>query len=406
MGHTWRFVLWEVCGVAIKRCKLVVLQLREERAVDLEALLSGAPSVVARNRWVALAAHRDGEVELDQNEIALLGAVTSLHGSERAALEARFGAAAVQRLLDEQLLWDAATQASPEPSILDDWHPLSAVAHRHSRWAGVDTGAAAEQLARSGQRLTDALGEAPPTVAEPAATSARIDLPSVSQGALAELCRRRVTCRNFDAGRPVALKTMSRVLAGTYGAIGEFAMAGVQVVKKPVASAGGLHAIEPYVIAQHVEGLRPGLYHYNGVQHSLGPVHLLEPVALRALLSEALAGQFWFENCPVFVVHVARFGRNFWKYRRHAKALRALTLDSGHLSHQQYLAATECGLAAFITAAINDHTLEIAFGLDPMQQGVMAISGFGYRGGAMENLEFDPNAVAWENWVTEAAGME
>jgi putative peptide maturation dehydrogenase len=392
--------------VTIKRCKLLALQLREERAVDLESLLSGVPRVVARNRWVALAAHRDGEVEVGVDEIELLGAVTTLHGVERSELEARFGAAAVERLLSERLLWDSNAEALDEPAILDDWHPLSAVAHRHSRWSGVDTGAAAERLSSGGQSLAEALGESPPTVAPPVAAGPMLALPAVEHGALAALCRKRVTCRNFDLARALPLPALARVLAGTYGAIGDTALSGVHVVKKAVASAGGLHAIEPYVIAQRVEGLDCGLYHYHGIEHSLTPVRRLPLDSLQALLRDALAGQFWFEDCPAFVVHVARFGRNFWKYRRHAKAVRALTLDSGHLSHQQYLAATECGLAAFVTAAINDCALETALELDPMQHGVMAISGFGYRGDSMQNLEFDPNTVAWPNWAAEAAGLD
>ena len=91
----------------------------------------------------------------------------------------------------------------------------------------------------------------------------------------------------------------------------------------------------------------------------------------------------------------SRFERNFWKYRNHAKAYRATILDVGHLSQTLYLAATELGLAAFITAAINEGDIEDAFGLDPMQQGVMSVSGFGHRGVERNDIEFDPLNAVW-----------
>jgi SagB-type dehydrogenase family enzyme len=97
----------------------------------------------------------------------------------------------------------------------------------------------------------------------------------------------------------------------------------------------------------------------------------------------------------VQVVLAARFRRTFWKYRNHAKAWRAVVLDAGHLSQLQYLVATELGLAAFITAAVNEGDIEDAFGLDPMVEGVLAVTGFGYRATAMAELEFDPLHAVW-----------
>jgi SagB-type dehydrogenase family enzyme len=97
----------------------------------------------------------------------------------------------------------------------------------------------------------------------------------------------------------------------------------------------------------------------------------------------------------VFVIPVARFRRNFWKYRNHAKAYRALVLDVGHLSQTLYLAATELGLAAFITAAINEVDIETAFGLDPLEEGPLAVCGFGHRASERSEVELDPLHAVW-----------
>ena len=92
----------------------------------------------------------------------------------------------------------------------------------------------------------------------------------------------------------------------------------------------------------------------------------------------------------------ARFGRSFWKYRRHAKAYRALLLEAGHASQNFYLAATELGLGAFVTAAVNESDIEAAFGLDPLAEGVILINGLGARGRERAMTEFDPNGQVWD----------
>ena len=90
-----------------------------------------------------------------------------------------------------------------------------------------------------------------------------------------------------------------------------------------------------------------------------------------------------------------RFDRTFWKYRQHAKGYRVVAMEAGHLSQTLYLSATEAGLGAFITGAINEKELEQAFGLDPISQGALAICGFGWRGEEMVTAELDPNERIW-----------
>ncbi len=108
-----------------------------------------------------------------------------------------------------------------------------------------------------------------------------------------------------------------------------------------------------------------------------------------------VSGQDWFSNAAAHLVLVPRFARTQWKYRNHAKAYRALLLDIGHISQALYMAATERGLAAFVTAAINDVDIEQAFGLDGITQGPVAVVGVGWRSGTLTTTEFDPNRVVW-----------
>jgi SagB-type dehydrogenase family enzyme len=115
-----------------------------------------------------------------------------------------------------------------------------------------------------------------------------------------------------------------------------------------------------------------------------------------------VAQQHWFADAHVAVVLCPRFDRTFWKYRQHAKGYRVVALEAGHLSQTLYLAATDAGLGAFITGAINEKELEQAFGLDHVTQGALAVCGFGWRSPGMATAELDPLGEVWK--VAPAAG--
>ena len=114
-----------------------------------------------------------------------------------------------------------------------------------------------------------------------------------------------------------------------------------------------------------------------------------------SLARRFVAGQAYYAEAPLQIALVSRFERNFWKYRNHAKAYRAVILDAGHLSQMLYLAAAEMGLGAFITAAINEVEIEQAFGLEPMAEGPLCVCGFGVRAAAKTTVEFDPGHKVW-----------
>jgi len=146
-----------------------------------------------------------------------------------------------------------------------------------------------------------------------------------------------------------------------------------------------------------VEGVAPGLYHYHPVDHALEPLRNLSNTEISTLVRTLVGAQPYFIDAQVFVIPVTRFRRNFWKYRNHAKAYRALILDVGHLSQTMYLSATELGLAAFITAAVNEVDIEEAFGLDPLEEGPLAVCGFGIRAAERKEVEFDPLHAVWKD---------
>ena len=269
--------------------------------------------------------------------------------------------------------------------------------HYASRWNGIDTEDTANRFVENFEgEFLDRLGPAPAVVLERVARDERLPLPAVPATPFDDLLARRVTCRNFARERALPLAHFAAVLYRAFGAraLNDYAP-GFQVMKKGAPSAGALHPTEAYVLVQHVEGIAAGLYHYHPVDHALEPMRTLEPDAAAALARRCVASQAYFVDAHAIVFATSRLRRQSWKYRNHAKAYRALILDIGHLSQTLYLAATELGLGAFITAAINEVDIEQALGLDPLEEAPLAVSGFGFRAATCEEEEFDPLNAVW-----------
>jgi putative peptide maturation dehydrogenase len=384
----------------VRRCATLLLEPRENLIFDLAALSAGASGLRMVVEWVAFAPHVGDEVPVTGEEMAVLGAISPSQWTDFAIVSANHPARMVDALIRKQLLIAEGSESDRRDVQLRDthWRNASAAMHYASRWRGVDTEANEKQFAEiTTGTLLDRLGPAPPVVHERTDAGSRLRLPTANPTPLDTLLDRRVTCRNYDATRALTQAQFAAVLYRAYGAraVDDFAP-GVKLLKKGVPSAGGLHATEAYLLVQRVEGVEPGLYHYHPVDHALEPIRPMGSDEAAALARRFVAAQPYFVDAQVFVIPVSRFRRNFWKYRNHAKAYRALILDVGHLSQTMYLAATELGLAAFITAAVNEIDIEEAFGLDPLEEGPLAVTGFGIRAAERSEVEFDPLHAVWK----------
>jgi putative peptide maturation dehydrogenase len=380
-----------------RRCQVLFVEPQERAEFSLENLLEGGGGLHFEREIMALAGHLDGPCRIDGSDAQLLlecSAQTWQDLPEDPAMREQ-----VLRLIDRGLLvGDDEDQgghvAADNVMRASNWWPLGALFHRHSRWSGVNSVSEMErhQLVTA-QDLVRQLG-APPEEVLPRRHDA-VALPRQCGMQLDEVLLRRVTCRNFDVSRPLPLSSLAGMLEHVLMARSHVEPEpGVRFLKKNVPSAGGLHPMEAYVLVQAVEGLEAGLYHYHPVAHELGLVSN-QPESASEFARRLLSGQHWFADAHVLVILVCRFERNFWKYRQHAKAYRAVTLDAGHISQAIYTAATEQGLGAFVTAAINESEAEHLLGLEPMREGPLAVCGFGWRSSQMQTAELDPARRVW-----------
>jgi SagB-type dehydrogenase family enzyme len=122
-------------------------------------------------------------------------------------------------------------------------------------------------------------------------------------------------------------------------------------------SGGARHPLDLYVFARRVEGLKPGLYRYLPLEHSL----VLEREGDDSTaLNEALMGQLVNSSCVVMWAAVPY--RSEWRYGKAADKL--VALDAGHSCQNLYLACEALGLGTCAIGAYDQKKLDEYLGLD------------------------------------------
>jgi putative peptide maturation dehydrogenase len=229
------------------------------------------------------------------------------------------------------------------------------------------------------EQLIEAHGPPPPHFHQVKGCK-HVELPGTEgQGPLFDLLLARQTARVFRTDLPLSIENLSILLRYTFGAQGAMRVTDDYVVlKKTSPSGGALHPIEAYPLILNVEGVDPGIYHYNVLRHGLDQIRAIDTDEGRELARRITGGQYYFASANALIILTARFDRNFWKYRNDSKALRILELDSAHLAQTFYLIGTDLGLGTFTTGAIIDETIEKLLGLPLFLEGAISVVGCGY----------------------------
>ncbi len=135
---------------------------------------------------------------------------------------------------------------------------------------------------------------------------------------------------------------------------------------RAVPSGGALYPLEVFAAVLRVEGLEPGLYHFDPLapaleelRHGLGG----DEVAALSTYPE-IAGR-----CAVLLVIAAIFGRTRFKYG--LRGYRFALLEAGHLAQNVVLAATALGLDAVPLGGFYDRQTDELLGLDGVNESAL-----------------------------------
>lgn len=314
-------------------------------------------------------------VPLTADVVSLLASLDTWQTEKRVAEKASSFGAAVAPVLDVLAEATLVERRSRDGVDRDEdplagwglWKPLAAALHFSTRngvfpkdpeWAPPPNVVAPQPM--------------PPPTRHYAALSRTVLPPEREIGALTDALRTRRTWRAFGEG-PVSLAQLSTVLRLTFGVREWRPREFGQVAFKTSPSGGARHPVEAYVAARSIDGLAPGLYHFDAATHDLA---LLRPGVTGDDLTRYAAGQDYFGKAAFMVLMTAVFARTMWRYAS-PRAYRTVHIELGHLGQTFCLLTTALDLAPFTTMALSESAIEGDLGLDGMSESAMYIVGAG-----------------------------
>jgi SagB-type dehydrogenase family enzyme len=188
--------------------------------------------------------------------------------------------------------------------------------------------------------------------------------PELPETPLADAMLARRSVRSFGAG-PLTLAQVATLLHAAYGV--------THTLDRPdgtpaaplrsVPSGGALYPLEVYVLASRVDGLEPGLYHFDPLRRVLEVLRTEDPQPDLLEIStypEIVGGSAvtWFVTLVVW--------RTRFKYG--PRGYRFALLEAGHLAQNLLLTATALGLAAVPLGGFYDGRADAYLGVDGVHE--------------------------------------
>jgi SagB-type dehydrogenase family enzyme len=190
--------------------------------------------------------------------------------------------------------------------------------------------------------------------------------PAPLASALGEVIARRRSRRDFGCG-PIDLDALAALLDAGYGVTGAIESTDHPPVPvRAVPSGGALYPLELYAAVLRVQGLEPGLYHFDPLAPGLESVRpCLTADEVAALCTYPEIGS----SCAVLLLVAGIFGRTRFKYG--LRGYRFALLEAGHVAQNIVLAATALDLAAVPLGAFYDQRADAFLGLDGVNESTL-----------------------------------
>jgi SagB-type dehydrogenase family enzyme len=282
-------------------------------------------------------------------------------------------AESLKLLCENRVLERSDEKRDPRVKAMDSWaswNPAAGFFHFSTK----DTPFAPDPMGAMKKLLVRAQHNPMPLPVKRYSGVRRTKLPHVDSGAeFPEILRSRRTWRTYGKDA-VPLEALAQMMKLTFGIQGwvEVPRLGTAAMKTSP-SCGCLHPTEAYVLAQRVEGLPGGLYHYNAARHEL---EWLGSGVSSKEVEKSLGNQWWFSKAAFLVLMTAVFGRTHWKYE-FPRVYRGILIEAGHLCQTFCLTATWLGLAPFSTIAQSDTQWEKWLGIDGVSESIIYVAGAG-----------------------------
>ena len=156
-----------------------------------------------------------------------------------------------------------------------------------------------------------------------------------------EVLLKRRSARSYK-DEPLRLKEISQLLWAAQGITDNES-------KRTAPSAGAIYPLEIYLASSNVEGLSPGIYHYDPVDHSLLRIGDGDK---RKQLSSAALMQSSVRHCAAVLIFAADYRHVISKY--FAKGKRFVYMEAGHAAQNVFLQAVPLHIGTVTIGAFLD----------------------------------------------------
>jgi SagB-type dehydrogenase family enzyme len=196
--------------------------------------------------------------------------------------------------------------------------------------------------------------------------SIALPAPAFPDVALGEILLRRRSQPAF-ASAPITLAQLATLAFAAAGVTARFPIDGAEEqVFRTAPSGGALYPLDLYLAVHRVDGLAPGLYYYNPLDHALSVVRA---ESVTGALADACVYPAAVQTSAVTFVLSAMFWRSRFKYR--LRAYRFTVLEAGHVAQNVLLAANALGLGALPLGGFYDGAIDALLDVDGVNEGTL-----------------------------------
>lgn len=233
-----------------------------------------------------------------------------------------------------------------------DQHPLAWMFHKNTiRWLFNVHGLVTPQY--QGAPFKEYFGV--PTVALPES-----QLPATP---LRDAIASRFSCRRFS-DQPLKLLDLATLLHAAYGIRDRLFLGDTEFLERPVPSGGGLYPLELYLLINQVEKIKPGVYHYAVLHHTLEQLRSLQ--LPKPFISDLFMGQPYAAEASAIVILTTVIERSLWKYEE--RGYRYILFEAGHVAQNLNLVASAMGLGSLNLGGFFDSDMANLLQLDLEQE--------------------------------------
>ena len=169
-----------------------------------------------------------------------------------------------------------------------------------------------------------------------------------------EALHQRRSIREY-ANDSLTVAHISQMLWAAYG-VSDSIIGRKSFYLKTAPSAGARYPLEIYIGFGKVIGMKPGIYHYSPIRHSISAI------AYGDLRSNLDNGQGMVEQAPATLVFTAFYERTTAKYGDRGRE-RYVCMDLGHAGQNVYLQAVALGMGTCAIASFSDEDVSALLNL-------------------------------------------